>query len=343
MRLVFIVLSIVFVTLIARLVYVVVPAAGLLSEAEPTDNTQCEPITIAPGTEDVVYDAQSGLVFVSAAERRSGTMQPSNGIYAFDLTTRGPVRLVSVDTPADFRPHGISLYRDGDVARLFVISHPASGDQVLIYDIGPDGTLTHVETVIGEFVRQANDIQATGPDSFYVTNDVYFGASLPGYLEAFFGLPLGGISHYDGQDGETLTRGLRYANGIHLNADGSQLYASAFLGREVQVFDRDGQSNAIDRIARHRIPLGLDNIALADDGMIYIAGNPEVFSFMAHQADPEARAPSQVVEINPETGEWRSVFYTDGRDIDSASVAVPTPDALLIGAVFDDHVLICPR
>lgn len=343
MRTILLIILVIVLAGLARFAYVAIPAAGLLTDPVETDNQACEAVTIAPGTEDVVYDPVTGLVFVSAMERRSGNMHPANGIYAFDLQARGPVRLVSVDTPADFRPHGFSLYREGDIGRLMVISHPASGDQVLIFDIGEDGTLTHVSTITDPVVHQTNDIQATGPDSFYITNDVYFGDSIPGYFEAFLGLPLGGIGYFDGESGQILRRGFSYANGIHLSEDGTQLYASAFLGREVQVFDRDVETNALTPIARHRVPLGLDNITLDEDGAIYIAGNPEVFSFTAHQADPSVHAPSQAVKIDPETGDWQTVFYTDGTLIDSASVAAPAPDSLLIGAVFDDHVLICPR
>ncbi|MBL4544581.1 MAG: hypothetical protein JKP95_01380 [Oceanicaulis sp.] len=86
-----------------RIGYVVTRASGALSHPEYTDNAACTPVEIAPGTEDVTYDAVSGLAFVSAAERRSGEMHPRNGIYVFDPADPESVRLVSIDAPADFR------------------------------------------------------------------------------------------------------------------------------------------------------------------------------------------------------------------------------------------------
>jgi arylesterase/paraoxonase len=344
MRIVFVIVALVLVIAGARLAYIVVPATGALTDPEPTDIAACQAVEIAPGTEDVVYDAATGLVFISTMERRSEEMDPRNGIYAFDLADpENTVRLVSADTPADFRPHGISLYREGETARLFVVSHPASGHQILIFDIGADGTLSHVRTVTDPAVRSPNDVAATGPDSFYSTNDSRFGPTMLGYIEAFFGIPLATIARFDGETGRIAADGLIYANGIQVSADGETAYASNFLGREVFVYDRDPATGDLTRRAKHRVPLGLDNIELGEDGALYIGGNSEVFSFLAHQSDPAEHAPSQAVRVDPETGAWETIFYNDGTAIDSISVATPVPGALILGAVFDSHVLICPR
>ena len=344
MRIILLILAAAIVVAGARFAYIVIPASGALTDPEPTDVSSCEAVEIAPGTEDVVYDAASGLVFVSAMERRSDAMDPQNGIYSFDLSDpQNTVRLISADTPADFRPHGISLYRDGETARLFVVSHPASGHQILIFNIDEDGFLSHVRTVTDPAIYSPNDVVGVGPDQFYTTNSSRFGENLAGYLEAFFGLPLVSVVYFDGEDASIAADGLIYGNGVNVSEDGATLYAANFIGREIFVYDRDPDTGALTRTARHRVPLGLDNIELDEDGALYIGGNPEVFSFLAHQADRSKRAPSQAVRVDPETGAWETVFYNDGEAIDSISVATPVPGAMIYGAVFDDHVLICPR
>ena len=341
------VLGIALVLVCVRIGYVVTRASGTLSHPEYTDNAACSPVEVAPGTEDVTYDPVTGLVFVSAAERRTGEMDPRNGIYVFAPETPDSVRLVSIDAPADFRPHGISLWRGESetgepLARLFVISHPYSGHQVLIYDVAEDGALSHLETVSYEALRSPNDIVGVGPNRFYATNDVYFGDTPMGYLEAFLALPLGSISYYDGQEGRIVADGLAYANGINISADGSELYASAFIGRALHVFNRDAATGDLTRTARHPVPLGLDNIEIGTDVALYIAGNVNVFEFLAHQNDPEAHAPSQAVRVDPDSGDWTTVFADSGEAIDSTSVATRVGDQLLLGAVFDSHVLVCP-
>ncbi|MEQ8406143.1 MAG: SMP-30/gluconolactonase/LRE family protein [Oceanicaulis sp.] len=344
MRIVLLIIAALAVAAAARLAVVVIPASGALTDPAPSDVSACTPVEIAPGTEDVVFDRETGLVFVSAMNRRSEAMDPRNGIYAFALEDPvSTVRLVSTDTPADFRPHGISLYRDGETARLFVVSHPASGSQILIFDIAEDGTLSHVRTVTAPAAFSPNDVAAAGPERFYASNDSRFGPNVLGYLEGFFGLPLASIAYFDGEAGRIAADGLTYANGVQLSQDGGTLYAANFIGREIFVYDRDPATGGLTRTARHRVPLGLDNIELGEDGALYIGGNPEVFSFLAHQSDPDARAPSQAVRVDPESGAWETVFYNDGTAIDSISVATPVPGGLILGAVFDSHILICPR
>jgi len=266
-RLIITVLGIAIIALCVRMAMVVIPASGALVTVTDYNTDSCRAVEIAPGTEDVTFDPVTGLAFVSATERRSGNADIRNGIYVFDPSAPETVRLVSSDAPADFRPHGISLWRGEDetganLARLFVISHPQGGHQVLIYDVAEDGGLRHLQTVSYPALISPNDLVAVGPEQFYATNDVRFGDTPMGYAEAFLGLPLGSISYFDGQSGEIVAGGLSYGNGVNVSADGQTLYAAAFIGRSVHVFDRDIETGALNRQAQHRVPLGLDNIEI---------------------------------------------------------------------------------
>jgi arylesterase/paraoxonase len=329
---------------LVRMAVVVPAAAGWTFDApEPTDTAACTRIEIAPGTEDVTYDAATGLVFVSTHDRRVDGMAQGNGIWVFDPDDPDSLRLVSADAPADFRPHGISLYRSEDAARLFVVSHPAAGSQILIFDVGPDGALAHVRTITDPAIFSPNDVAATGLESFYVTNSSRFGDNPAGVLEALLGLPVVTLVHHDGEQARKAAGGLVYGNGVALSRDGRRVYAANFIAQRIDVFERDPQTNALDKVDTFRAPFGLDNIELDAAGDLWVAGNTEVFSFLAHQSDPAARAPSQAVKFDAGTGDWTPVFYTDGEAIDSASVITPLADRYLVGAVFDGHVLSCPR
>lgn len=343
-RIILIILGLIVLAGLARMA-VVVPAAAGWTHKTPTvtDNSACTAIEIAPGTEDVVFDEVTGLAFVSAHDRRVDAMAPGNGIYVFDPDNAGSVRMVSADAPADFRPHGISLYREGDTARLFVVSHPETGSQVLIFNIGEDGALAHVRTVTDPAIFSPNDVAATGPESFYVTNSSRFGDNPMGVLEAFLGLPAVNLVFFDGESARQAAGGLVYGNGVNLSPDGERLYAANFIAQRIDVFARDTNTNELTRVDTFRAPFGLDNIELDEDGDLWVAGNTEVFSFLAHQSDPGERAPSYAVEFDANTGQVTPIFYTPGQAIDSASVITPLPDRFLVGAVFDSHVLSCPR
>ncbi len=333
--------------LIARAAYIAVPASGALVAVEPTGVSRCDALEIAPGTEDVTIDPSTGRVFVSAANRRADGTDPRNGIYAFSLDAPSDLRLVSVDAPADFRPHGVSLWRgegeDGaTLTRLFVINHPAVGHQVLIFDVADNGALSHVETVSAPAISSPNDVLGVGPRAFYVTNDVRFRTGVMSFIEALLGLPFGDIAYFDGETARIAAKGFAYANGINMSADGETLYASALMARKVFVFRRDPETGALSRRARIRVPLGLDNIETGPDGALYIGGHPDVFAFLDHAADARVNAPSQVVRLDPQTRVQETVFYSDGSEISASSVGAVHDGRLVVGAVYDPHVLICP-
>ncbi len=327
-----------------RAAFVVPAAAGWTTSFAPLNTANCTPLEIAPGTEDLTYDAVTGLVFVSTDDRRAPGMSAGNGVWAFDPgDPDGTLRLVSADAPANFRPHGISLYRDADHARLFVISHPDDDHHVLIFDIGEDGSLAHVRTVSDPAMYWPNDLAAVGPEQFYVSNSTYFGDNPLGVLEALLGLPITNLVFFDGAVAREAANGLVYGNGVQVSADGTRLYVANFIGQKLYVYDRDPESNALTRIDTWRAPFGLDNIEIDEAGDVWVAGNTETFAFLDHQEDPAMRAPSKAVRFDAATGAWGGVFYSGGEEIDSASVIAPVGDQMILGAVFDSHVLICPR
>jgi arylesterase / paraoxonase len=97
MRNILIILGLIIVAAAARMAMVIIPASGVLAELTPVTPGRCEPLMIAPGTEDVTFDPGSDLVFVSTDDRRTGER---GGIYAFDINQPGSVHEVSGDAPA---------------------------------------------------------------------------------------------------------------------------------------------------------------------------------------------------------------------------------------------------
>jgi arylesterase/paraoxonase len=343
-RIILLILGAILTVALTRMAFVVPATAGWTTGFEPTDNTACITLEIAPGTEDVTYDAVTGLVFVSTDDRRADGTSPGNGIWVFDpARPQATLRRVSADAPANFRPHGISLYRNDEVARLFVVSHPGEDHHILIYDVADDGMLTHVRTINDPAIYSPNDVAAVGPDTAYVTNSSYFGDNPLGVVEALLGLPLTNLVLVDGDEVTEAAGGFVYGNGVQISPDGTRLYAANFIGQKLYVYERDTATNALTKLDTWRAPFGLDNIELDGEANAWVAGNTEVFSFLAHQGDPSARAPSVAGYFDADTGEWTPTFATDGSDIDSLSVVTPVGDQVILGAVFDSHVLICPQ
>lgn len=102
------------------------------------------------------------------------------------------------------------------------------------------------------------------------------------------------------------------------------------------------------------IPVGTspDNIELASDGSLWIAGHSRVFDFLAHAEDAKAVAPSHVQRVDPSSGRAEDILIDTAGLLSASSVGAPWEgpdgrpgggdDTLLVGAVFDAHVLVCP-
>lgn len=345
MRTILIILGLIIVVALARMAIVIIPASGMMAELTPVTPGQCEPLTIAPGTEDVTIDAASGLAFVSTDDRRTGER---GGIYAFDIAAPDSVHLVSTDAPDDFHPHGLSLWTAPDGSqRLFVVNHRAGftqsegGQAIEIFDVGTNGMLTHAESITYDALLSPNDVLGVGPRSFYATNDRAYHSGIMAQLEAYFGLPLSSVSFFDGTDGDMVAHGIAYANGINISADGSRVYVSELLARRVRVYDRNAASGALTADGVLPVPTAPDNIEVDEHGDLWIGGHPRVFDFVAHAADASAMAPAHAVRLNPQTGEATTELLLMDGSLNASSVAAMHNGVLIVGAVFDDHVLVC--
>ena len=326
--------------------YNIVPASGVLARLEPKLVDQCRSVAIFPGTEDVTIDEDAGIAFVSADDRRATAAgnPVQGGIYALRLDGSDRVAKVSPDSFGEFHPHGISLWRGEDGRkRLFAINHTiADGHKVEIFDVGFGGALLHVDSVSFDKMTSPNDILGVGPRSFYVTNDRGYREGLVATLEAYLALPFSSLAYYDGQSGAIALKGLTFANGVNMSADGATLYVSEFLRRRVGVYSRSAETGALSLIRRYPVNTGPDNIEVASDGALWIGGHTRVFDFLKHAEDPAAIAPSHVIRVNPATGETENVLIDTSGVLNASSVGAATADTLVVGAVFDDHVLVCP-
>jgi arylesterase/paraoxonase len=346
MRNVLIGLGVVVVLVLARMLSVLIPAAGTFADLQSQLPASCEALTIAPGTEDVTVDAATGLAFVSTDDRRGGAR---GGIYAFNIHDTASLHLVSTDAPADFHPHGISLWTGPDGAqRLFVVNHradhidPADAHAIEIFDVGANGMLSHVESVQYADLTSPNDVVAVGAREFYATNDRAYHDGMMATLEAYFALPLSGISHFDGSTGRIAADGIAYANGINISADGTQVYVSELLLRRIRFYERDVASGDLSFTHAVNVPTAPDNIEVDSDENLWTGGHPRVLDFVAHATDENEIAPSHVVRLNLQTREASTVLMSLDGELNASSVASYHEGVLIVGAVFDDQVLVCP-
>ncbi len=333
--------------------------AGEFRQALNVHPGHCRQVPGLPGSEDITVHPSGEFAYVSSDDRRAvmaGNPVPG-AIYRYSLTGADtePVNLTP-DAGIDFRPHGIALFV-GDDGRetLFVVNHPGAplfadpaGYQgpdhtIEIFDVTADG-LSHRQTVSDDLLISPNDVIAVDHERFYFTNDH---GSPPGFrrtLEGYLRLPWSNVVYFDGEEFQIVAEGLTYANGINLSPDGKYLYVAEVTRKRVREYRRDPATGSLEEQRRLKVGFGVDNIDVDPvSGDLWIGGHVKLLSFVRHMNNPAVRAPSQVVrvELEPDGYQVFTEFMDDGYLISGASVGAPFPGGLLVGSVFDPHIVDC--
>ncbi len=309
----------------------------------------CAAVATSTGPEDLVIDHDTGFVYTSAYDRRTyraGT--PVRGaLQRFDLNDLSkPAVDVAPDIPADFKPHGISLYTgDNGTKRLFVINHPNAGGHVIeIFDVAANGDLTHAESITGEFIITPNDVHAVGPRQFYATNDHGNPEGWARHVEDYLRQDKASVVYFDGTESRLVAEGLTFANGINGSRDGTQIYVTETTDMMVRFYDRDAATGALTLQQQVPITSGLDNVDVHPDGSLWIGAHPKLIEFQRHAGNPDHISPSQVIKLTPKGefgGEATEIYLDLGNQISGSSVGARWQDKLVIGSVFEEKVLVC--
>lgn len=159
--------------------------------------------------------------------------------------------------------------------------------------------------------------------------------------EDYLGLPLASVTYFDGTEGHRVAEGLRYANGINLSPDGKTLYVAEVVARRMAVFRIGATPTELTQERTVDVGTGLDNLEWGDDGELWTGAHAHLFDFVDHAKNPDARSPSDVVRINPLSFVVTPVYRNDGSEISGSSVATVSGKTLLIGPVFEHHLLRC--
>tara|TARA_R110000868_G_scaffold269898_1_gene529307 strand:- start:3584 stop:4678 length:1095 start_codon:yes stop_codon:yes gene_type:complete len=329
-------------------------AAGYFTAIKLEVTAECSPIAAPPGPEDIEIDRARGLAFVAASDRRAlaaGSKSARGGIYVIDLTAPADhwqLRPVTASEPADFHPHGLSLYTGADGARrLFVVNHRSDKTEAVeIFDVAEDGSLTHVRSVTDPLLVSPNDVVAVGPDSFYATNDHSTANKTRAMLENILLSIKSNVVYFDGTKMSVATNRLAFANGINKSADGKTIYVSESLGLSLHVYARDLDTGALTQTDYTQLGTSLDNIDVLEDGALLIAAHPKVTSFISHARDASELSPSQVLRVEFAKGgggKAGTIYLNLGKEISGATVAAGYRDVMLLGNAFDEGILVCKQ
>lgn len=351
-------LSITLVILIAVPAYIgygIYQRSGAGLTLENTSPGECRKITVAPGAEDIQYDADTGLAFITADNRfiphtpLNYDQEPAlagNGIYVVDFSTGTPsaARRVSPEGLPGFRPHGLYLWKGNGETRLFVVNHKTSSEKVEevidIFNVGNDGTLTHLEGISFPAMSNPNDVIAVGPRQFYATNFLHHHGGNALMYEVLMAPPYSYVVYFDGSQGDVVVDGLSAANGLGISPDQQTLYAMEWNQRRIAVLERQ-TDNTLRQSDRIKLPTLADNVNVDSDGNLWIAGQPKLFEAIAFRQGKRTTSSSLAAKVDARSKHVETLFISIDGGLNNASSAEIADDKLLIGSVNDDFITVC--
>ncbi|MCH8862297.1 MAG: hypothetical protein IID51_07280 [Proteobacteria bacterium] len=274
------------------------------------------------GPEDIAIDRASGVVYVSAYDRRAvehekaagGPVTTVGGIYRFalprGLPDGGSIAVTDLTSgfreTHDFRPHGFH-FRPGDPARLHVVNRvyemkkgkPVINPAIERFRI-EGGALVHEATIrpgANEPVMcSPNDLWTKADGTFYVSNDHGACTGFGSVWEETFALRHAYLLYYDGSSFRKVAEKLAFANGVtgRENANGEiQIIVSETRGKRLRVFDEadllaTGEPGSGKVKPRHTIKLkgSPDNLdwdrGEAGDGDLLVATIPNIIGMATY-------------------------------------------------------------
>jgi len=295
-----------------------------------------ERIQVQPGPEDMVLDSfqVSPRLIISCCGRREAH-KPYGEMVSLDLLTGKQFAMKRLNEPGDilFRPHGIYLDRD----LLYVISHEKEPDYhpVLVYRVEGD-QLHFVELIHTDQQHSPNALVTGSRGEIYLVNDSGKRGSL---WEKALKLKRASVVKLEKNShgswvGETVATGLGYPAGI--NRIGDQLFVGdAVLQRIHPYMITEKELVPTGEIKGLK---GNDNIRIYE-GQLLVPGHVKPLKFIKHAKNPEKLSPVDVFLADPESGEYRIIYSTDGETISGGSTAIIYGNHLYISQVFDPWIL----
>jgi arylesterase / paraoxonase len=322
--------------------------AGEFKRLRPHFAGHCKIIDGVLSSEDITVHAPTGLAFISSDDRRpllQRAKAQQGTIYGYFLSEKNPRLLhLTQSFKKMFHPHGIGLWvSPKQKLSLFVVNHRYEKHFVEIFDYH-NKQLVHRASIQGPLMHSPNDVLPVGPRSFYVTNDHGSTSRLGKAAEDYLQLARSNVLYYHQGTFRVVAQGLAYANGINISPDQKTVYVGTSVGGKIYVYRRDPQSG--DLALRQAIPLdtGIDNLEVAPNGDLWVAGHPKLLTFVEYTQNPRSKSPSQVLRLSfQKDGSYQisPIYLSHGHPLSGSSVAAPWKSYFLLGSVFDPRFLVC--
>ncbi|XP_072046787.1 serum paraoxonase/arylesterase 2-like [Amphiura filiformis] len=307
-------------------------------------------VYIFNGSEDLVT-LTNGVALIT-----SGVQIPLMGI---EEGVKGRIFTFDFKSPADgatevtikgdldrdtFSPLGITAYeqRATETVTVFVINRKKGEPTVEVFDFKQEQKLlTHKKTIKSNNIYTPNNIAATGPDTFYLTNDGYSDWVPIRIVEFLLLIPSGRVVYYDGTEARAVTGGLHTPNGVALSHTRKHLYVASIIDQGVDVYEIQ-QDASLALVKSIHLATAVDNLTVdPDTGDIWAACQFNLLVGASQEGRAKGSAQVLRIALDKELNtNIREVLMDDGDLLRGSSVASLYKRRLLVGSVMD-NLLFC--
>ncbi len=296
-------------------------------------NYEWKSIPTFPGTEDITWDHQNNIAFISCDERRKNSprFQQNGKILGF---YNNQIIDLHSELPFPFHPHGIDYEVQNQ--QLYVINHRKKKYTTMeVFQFEPNkNSLTHLKTLENKYFISPNDLHVIHQDTFLITNDPNGRSFFYLLFNFLFRLKSDKVIFYENGKSRIFCK-MNYPNGI-IKID-SLILISSIYKRRIDVFNLEGKK-------QHHIKLDSapDNLEIDENQNLWTATHLHFGKFIQHFKDSTFQSPSKIFKIeNPTSKNYKIInIPLEYSKISAASVAAPLKNQVLIGCVFDGKILV---
>ncbi len=297
-----------------------------------SQNNHWQILTTYPGTEDITWNKNHSIAFISCNERRkkSSLYQQNGKILAF---YQNQILNLHNELPFPFHPHGLDF--DEQNQQLYVINHRQKKlNTIEVFQFYPNlPQLKHLKTIQNSFFISPNDLYIINPDTFYLTNDPNNRSIFYFFTNFFLRLKTDKVILYENGKTRIFCK-MNYPNGI-VQID-NQIFISSIYKRRIEVYNLEGK-----RIHTIKLEGAPDNLELDEENNLWTAAHIKFSKFIKHFKDSTVYSPSKLYKITSPSSKPQ-IFEIPilEQSFSAASVAAPFQDTILIGCVFDSKILV---
>lgn len=334
-------ISFIFFGFIAVYVYILLKDAGQFKQIHNKSFSFCKSIT-AVGAEDIADIEDTDFLVLTQDPREYPRTDSTGSLKVFSKSKEDFTYFQQLGFPKAFYPHGIDVKKFGNTYTIAVVNHPTV-DSTTVETFNIDLThkeIRHLKTYDNELFTTGNDITIISPTEALMSEDFGSNNHLFNSLTQYLRISTGSIVHLDLTTGKTKKVGpsLFYANGIIYDDKERMVYVSEMLGRKISAFSWKDEKLTLQR--ELKLEHAIDNISF-DQQNIIATGHPKLLGLKKMRDDRLYKSPSVILQIKKDFSKTEEIYQNDGGELASSSVAFQFANRILIGSVFDSHVLLC--